>query len=114
MNPGILLYGVTWLYLSLGFIIFMFLPSVVFVKLEDWTYIESLYYTFITLTTIGFGEYIGGRKISIPLHCIKISELIGHDSYSINSLNSESVLNTGNKPLFTMKDHFAAFVPITH
>ena len=59
-NPKTILYVVTWMYLSVGFLVFMFLPSLVFVSLEGWSYIESLYYTFITLTTIGFGEYIGG------------------------------------------------------
>ena len=55
-----MLYFVSWIYLSIGFIVFMFLPSVLFVYLENWTYDESLYYTFITLSTIGFGDYIGG------------------------------------------------------
>ena len=36
------------------------LPSIAFMYMEDWTYDESLYYTFITLSTIGFGDYIGG------------------------------------------------------
>ncbi|XP_042239232.1 uncharacterized protein LOC121877530 isoform X2 [Homarus americanus] len=55
-----LLYGITLVYLSVGFIVFMFLPSVVLSKLEDWSYEDSLYFTFITLSTIGFGDLIAG------------------------------------------------------
>ncbi|XP_076029554.1 uncharacterized protein LOC143018218 [Oratosquilla oratoria] len=61
-----LLYGVTWLYLTVGFIVFMFLPSVAFVFLEDWNYDDALYCTFITLSTIGFGDYVPGYGSERP------------------------------------------------
>ncbi|XP_069175495.1 uncharacterized protein [Procambarus clarkii] len=60
-----LLYGITLMFLSVGFIVFMFLPSVVLSKLEDWSYEDSLYYTFITLSTIGFGDLIAGYNADI-------------------------------------------------
>ncbi|XP_068235361.1 potassium channel subfamily K member 2-like [Palaemon carinicauda] len=50
-------------YLLPGFIIFLVLPSAVLVAVEQgWDYLDSFYYAFITLTTIGFGDYVGGRQ----------------------------------------------------
>ncbi|XP_064101995.1 LOW QUALITY PROTEIN: uncharacterized protein LOC135212471 [Macrobrachium nipponense] len=63
-NHKTLLYGITWIYLTVGFIVFMFIPSVFFVKLENWTYEDALYFTFITLSTIGFGDLIAGYNTS--------------------------------------------------
>lgn len=41
------------LYLIPGIVIFLFLPSLIFSYFENWSYTVSLYYSFITLTTIG-------------------------------------------------------------
>ncbi|RXG52525.1 Open rectifier potassium channel protein 1 [Armadillidium vulgare] len=38
----------------------MFIPSLIFSILEEWTMIDAFYFTFITLSTIGFGDYIAG------------------------------------------------------
>lgn len=37
------------------------LPAGIFHMVEDWTYGESLYYCFITLFTIGFGDFVVGK-----------------------------------------------------
>jgi len=47
----------TVIYLLMGFIMFVFAPAVIFSWLEDWNYRESVYYAFITLSTIGFGDF---------------------------------------------------------
>lgn len=46
------------LYLIPGIVIFLFLPSLIFSYFENWTYTVSLYYSFVTLTTMGFGDYV--------------------------------------------------------
>ncbi|XP_076063209.1 uncharacterized protein LOC143038106 isoform X3 [Oratosquilla oratoria] len=51
----------TVFYLVPGIMVFIFLPAGVFVAIEGWNYIEAVYYAFITLTTIGFGDYVAGR-----------------------------------------------------
>ncbi|PSN45779.1 hypothetical protein C0J52_10769 [Blattella germanica] len=49
------------LYLVPGFAIFIFLPTGVFMHFEGWSFDESLYYAFVTLTTIGFGDFVAGQ-----------------------------------------------------
>lgn len=64
-------------YLLVGALIFVFLVGVVgYVQLEDWTVIDALYMTAITLTTVGFSEVKplseGGRIFTIFLMFIGI------------------------------------------
>eukprot|EP00794_Sanderia_malayensis_P020368 gene20368-22377_t len=40
-------------------VVFVF-PAFVIAKLEDWTYFESIYFCFITMTTVGLGDYTPG------------------------------------------------------
>lgn len=49
---------IRWLiFLFPGFLLFVLLPGLVFSHFEKWTYGISIYYAFVTLTTIGFGDY---------------------------------------------------------
>nr|XP_036677054.1 open rectifier potassium channel protein 1 isoform X4 [Drosophila suzukii] len=41
-----------------GIALFLLLPSWVFTYFEDWPYSISLYYSYVTTTTIGFGDYV--------------------------------------------------------
>ncbi|XP_013861263.1 potassium channel subfamily K member 10 [Austrofundulus limnaeus] len=45
----------------IGCLIFLAVPTVVFQKVEKWSFLESLYFVVITLTTVGFGDYVPGR-----------------------------------------------------
>ncbi|CAM9835939.1 potassium channel, subfamily K, member 16-like [Lampetra fluviatilis] len=45
-----------------GTVLFLLLPPLVFGVLEGWTYTEGFYYAFITLSTIGFGDYVVGNN----------------------------------------------------
>lgn len=52
------LIGRILLYLIPGIVIFIFLPSCLFTYIEGWPYSVSIYYSFVTLTTIGFGDFV--------------------------------------------------------
>ncbi|XP_068182427.1 potassium channel subfamily K member 5 isoform X2 [Antennarius striatus] len=44
----------------IGCLIFLAVPTVVFQRAENWTFLESFYFVVITLTTVGFGDYVAG------------------------------------------------------
>ncbi|XP_008527405.2 potassium channel, subfamily K, member 16-like isoform X1 [Equus przewalskii] len=45
-------------FLVTGLLIFILLPPLIFTHTEGWTYEEGLYFAFISLSTIGFGDYV--------------------------------------------------------
>ncbi|XP_066480352.1 potassium channel subfamily K member 16-like [Tiliqua scincoides] len=49
-------------FLLMGILVFLCAPSVIFQEMEGWTYSEAIYFAFITLSTIGFGDYVIGRQ----------------------------------------------------
>lgn len=53
------------LYLVPGILIFIFLPACVFTYFEKWPYEVSVYYSFVTLTTIGFGDYASSFQVCL-------------------------------------------------
>lgn len=46
----------------LGCVLFVALPIFVFQEVEKWTLLESAYFVVITLTTVGFGDYVAGMQ----------------------------------------------------
>ncbi|CAH1262402.1 potassium channel subfamily K member 17-like [Branchiostoma lanceolatum] len=48
---------------AIGLCLFYLLPAFIVSSTEDWTYTESLYYMFISLSTIGFGDYVVGKQM---------------------------------------------------
>ncbi|XP_008066634.1 potassium channel subfamily K member 17 [Carlito syrichta] len=47
-----------------GLLLFLLLPPLLFSHMEGWTYSEGFYFSFITLSTVGFGDYVIGMNPS--------------------------------------------------
>ncbi|XP_030172930.1 potassium channel subfamily K member 17 [Lynx canadensis] len=47
-----------------GLLLFLLLPPLLFCHMEGWSYVESFYFAFITLSTVGFGDYVIGMDPS--------------------------------------------------
>ncbi|KAM9310724.1 potassium channel subfamily K member 5b [Pholidichthys leucotaenia] len=48
------------LFLLWGLLVHLVIPPFIFMTVEEWTYLEGIYFCFITLTTVGFGDYVAG------------------------------------------------------
>ena len=44
-----------------GMILFVFLPALVYNAVEPWSYGEAVYFCFVTLTTVGFGDIVPAK-----------------------------------------------------
>ncbi|XP_029352495.1 potassium channel subfamily K member 2 [Echeneis naucrates] len=54
----------TLLFILFGCLIFVALPAAIFKHIEGWSALESIYFVVITLTTIGFGDFVAGGSES--------------------------------------------------
>ena len=65
-------------YLVFGHIVFIFIPSIILCHIEcDWSYLDAVYFAFITLTTIGFGDFVAGNSyiLTILILCVHFAFL---------------------------------------
>lgn len=60
----------TAIFIVWGVLIHLVLPPFVFMVTEGWSYIEGLYFSFITITTIGFGDFVAGVNPDIHYHSL--------------------------------------------
>ena len=44
-------------YIIIGSALFLLIPAYLFTIIEGWTYLDSFYFTVISLTTVGFGDF---------------------------------------------------------
>ncbi|XP_075209725.1 LOW QUALITY PROTEIN: potassium channel subfamily K member 2 [Chanos chanos] len=51
----------TVLFILFGCLLFVALPASIFKHIEGWSALESVYFVVITLTTIGFGDFVAGK-----------------------------------------------------
>ncbi|XP_050960456.1 potassium channel subfamily K member 2b [Labeo rohita] len=51
----------TVLFILFGCLLFVTLPAIIFKHIEGWSALESIYFVVITLTTIGFGDFVAGE-----------------------------------------------------
>ncbi|XP_018020736.1 potassium channel subfamily K member 10-like [Hyalella azteca] len=49
-------------YLMPGLILFLIVPAVIVMEVEGWTFLQSFYFAFISLTTIGYGDFVAGGQ----------------------------------------------------
>lgn len=54
------------LYLSLASCTMACSAAAVYSNLEDWDYLEALYFCFVSFATIGFGDYVSLQRPDYP------------------------------------------------
>ena len=47
-------------FIFFGFVLFVLFPALAFRSIQGWSYFESFYYCIVTLTTVGFGDFVPG------------------------------------------------------
>ena len=51
-----------------GLCLFIFFPAIIFYAIEPWSYFESVYFGFVSLTTVGFGDFVPTLSQDGSLH----------------------------------------------
>ena len=71
---------------TIGYVIFVLIPAFAFSSFENWTVSESIYFAMITLTTIGFGDYVAGKNRLFTI------VLVAHFLQVRNELRAENLI----------------------
>ncbi|XP_047913509.1 potassium channel subfamily K member 2 isoform X1 [Anser cygnoides] len=60
----------TIIFILFGCVLFVALPAVIFKHIEGWSTLDAIYFVVITLTTIGFGDYVAdGANVVLSPAC---------------------------------------------
>ena len=62
LKRGLPAYMGTVTFVSIGLFFIVCLPLFLFMYMEGWDFVDSLYFMMISLSTIGFGDYVLGDK----------------------------------------------------
>ncbi|XP_004683420.2 PREDICTED: potassium channel subfamily K member 4 isoform X2 [Condylura cristata] len=62
--PGLVRILSAVLFLLVGCLLFVLTPTFVFCYMEGWSKLEAIYFVIVTLTTVGFGDYVAGASPS--------------------------------------------------
>lgn len=60
----------TAIFIVWGVLVHLVIPPLVFMVTEEWDYIEGFYYSFTTISTIGFGDFVAGVNPSANYHAL--------------------------------------------
>ncbi|XP_007908601.2 potassium channel subfamily K member 5a [Callorhinchus milii] len=60
----------TAIFILWGVLLHLLMPPLVFMVTEGWSYIEGLYFSFITISTIGFGDFVAGIDPNANYHVL--------------------------------------------
>ncbi|XP_037371590.1 potassium channel subfamily K member 4 [Talpa occidentalis] len=60
--PGLVRILSAVLFLLVGCLLFVLTPTFVFCYMEGWSKLEAIYFVIVTLTTVGFGDYVAGAS----------------------------------------------------
>lgn len=67
MPPGLVRILSAVLFLLIGCLLFVLTPTFVFCYMEGWSKLEAIYFVVVTLTTVGFGDYVAGEATFLGL-----------------------------------------------
>ena len=67
--------GVVILFLT-ATVVLVLIPGLVFTNIETWNYGESVYYTVVTLTTVGFGDFVPGLSSDVNEGVISVYKIL--------------------------------------
>ncbi|KAM7321696.1 hypothetical protein ACRRTK_019788 [Alexandromys fortis] len=66
------------LFLTLGTLVILIFPPMFFSHVEGWSFREGFYFAFITLSTIGFGDYVVGMVFTQLGHLMQHGDKCAH------------------------------------
>lgn len=59
----------------IGLVAFIFIPAIIFSAIDGWTYFEAIYFSFVSLTTVGFGDFVPSapsRSVGLYRVCLAV------------------------------------------